>query len=429
MRSYVLFLLLALELAACSKSAPEHDARLESTDGKVVVKYAGKTAPVPASDLGHGGATVSVVRDESGKRLAYPLPGGGSRIVYVVGDGLFLGPTGPAVRGGGQNDFSSAPSLDDALGPIFENADGRRAQAVAEVKKEKGDGGVARMLGSAAHVEDPAWDDAFAALPDSARTEVKKRLAVSLEPGSPPGGLARAVRFAALDDKSRAPSFAARVHELVDPMREPRANAVLLRALAKMDPALGVGVGCDVLHKKVADEVLVEAAAIAVARGGGDCDAIEAALGDDTCAPWFRCSSGKPLDGREATRQDEPLCTKEELASAIDKELERKPEDVMSGARGTRTSMFAFAALLAKDRVPATFLTAHARRRYAIVQAKEPACDTGMTPSTPCRCEETVLRDWACRHRESQTASVGVCRFDIDDKAKKIQNVVATLPP
>lgn len=422
MRSRLLVLFLALGLAGCPKSSPESDARLESSSGKVVVAYGGKTAFVPTTDLGHGGPRVPVTRDANGKRLAYPIATGGSRFVYVVGDGLFLGPTGSA-------DVAAAPSLADALGAIFENAEGRRAQAVAEVKKEKGEGGVARMLGSAAHVDDPAWDDAFAALSDSAKTELKKRLAVSLEPGSPPGGLPRAVRFAALDDKSRAPSFAARVRELADPMREPRANAVLLRALAKIDPERAVGVGCDVLHKKPADDVLVEAAAIAVARGGGDCDVMEAALGDDACAPWFRCANGKPLDGRETTRQDEPLCTKDELAAAIDRELERRPEDVMAGSSGTRTGLFAFAALVAKDRVPATFLAAHARRRYAVAQPREPSCDTGMTPGSACHCEETVLRDWACRHRESQVASVGVCRFEIDDKAKRIQNVVATLPP
>ncbi len=429
MRSHVLALSFALALSACSKPAPGSDAKLESDGGKVVVAYAGKTAPVPTNDLGHGGPRVPVVRDESGKRLAYPLPGGGARIVYVVGDGLFLGPSGPAVRGGGQTDFSAAPSLDDALGAIFENAEGRRALAVGEVKKEKGDAGVARMLGAAAHVDDPAWDEAFAALPDAAKEDVKKRLAASLEPGSPPGGIARAVRFAALDDGARAPVLAARIHELVAQGREPRATAVLLRAVAKSDPARAAGVGCDVLHAKPADDVLVEAAAIAVARGGGDCDVIEAALGDDACAPWFRCASGKPLDGREATKQDEPLCTKQELASAIDGELARTPDDVMRAASGTRTGLFAFAALAAKDRVPAAFASAHARRRYAVAQPKDPACDGAMTPGTPCRCEETVLRDWACRHRESQVASVGVCRFEIDDKTKKIQNVVATLPP
>lgn len=423
-------LVLALALAGCPKSNPGPEARLEPAGGSIVVAYAGKTAKVPTEDLGHGGAHVPVAVDDAHKRLAYPLPGGGARFVYVVGDDLFLGPKGPAVRGGGATDFSSAPALEDALAAIFDNAEGRRKEAVAAVKKELGDAGVAKMLAAAAHVDDPAWDDAFAALDADAQKELKRRLAVSLEPGSPPGGLSRAVRLVSLDDPSiGAASLDARIHELTKAGREPRANAVLLRALARLDPARAAVVGCDVLYAKPADDVLVEAAALAVAKGEGECGAIEAALGDDACAPWFRCAAGKPLDGRKATSQDEPLCTKADLAGELDRELERRPDDVMAGAAGTRTSLFAYAALVAKDRVPPSFVAAHARRRFQVVQPKDPACDTGMTPGTPCRCEESVLRDWACRHRESQIASVGVCRFEIDDKDKKIRAVVATLPP
>jgi hypothetical protein len=39
------------------------------------------------------------------------------------------------------------------------------------------------------------------------------------------------------------------------------------------------------------------------------------------------------------------------------------------------------------------------------------------------------VRDGACRHPESATVSVGVCKVDVDDKQKKLLNVVAALPP
>src|SRR5205085_9375008 len=128
-------------------------------------------------------------------------------------------------------------------------------------------GGDAKLPGAAAHVQAPAWDDAFAKLPEGARSDLKKRLARALEPGEPPAGVARAVRFAALDDKSHAKGWAGRVRELLDGVREPAASAVLVRAVAKADPAEGAALGCDVLARKpitkdandvAAREVLVE---------------------------------------------------------------------------------------------------------------------------------------------------------------------------
>jgi hypothetical protein len=438
-RIHTAVIAITLALVGCPKEQPTSDARLESSDGAgIVVAYAGKSAPVPVSDLGHGGPRVPVVRDGQGKRLAYPLPGGGSRIVYVVGDSLFLGPSSAAVRGGGTNDFSNAPTLEFALGAIFENAGARRALAVSEVKKELGDSGLAKMLADSAHVDDPEWDKAFAQLSGAARADLEKQLTRALEPGSPPGGLTRAVRFASLDDKSRAGAWAKKVRELLDPLKEPAAAAVLVRAIAKLDPGEGASLGCDVLHKKIvtkdasdamARESLVEAAAIAVAHGKSECAAAVDALGENWCLSYFRCAKGKPLTGGETTNQDEPLCTAAELAQILASELERKPDDVMEAKTGTRAPLFAYAALAAKNRLPAAFTTAHERRRFALTQPKDPLCESGVTPGTACRCPEPVIRDGACRHRESATVSVGVCRFDVDDKQKKITNVVATLPP
>ena len=54
----------------------------------------------------------------------------------------------------------------------------------------------------------------------------------------------------------------------------------------------------------------------------------------------------------------------------------------------------------------------------------------GNAPGTACHCEEAIVRDQACRHPEgTTTVSVGVCKFGIDDKQKKLFNVVATAPP
>src|SRR5690606_12016656 len=151
--------------------------------------------------------------------------------------------------------------------------------------------------------------------------------------------------------------------------------------------------------------------ALAVARGRGDCSALVDALGDDWCVPWLRCADGKPLTGNETTKQDEPLCTPDELAKAIDAGLARTPDDVVAAATGTRTAMFAYAAL-APARLPPAFLAAHERRRFPLTQPKEPHCESGVSPGAPCHCDEPVIRDGACRHRESAIVSVGVCRFD-----------------
>ncbi|HSO31299.1 MAG TPA: hypothetical protein VLT33_02250, partial [Labilithrix sp.] len=133
--------------------------------------------------------------------------------------------------------------------------------------------------------------------------------------------------------------------------------------------------------------------------------------------------------GRETSKQDEPLCTKEQIATAAAKELERAPADVLGLTSAARPQLFAFAVLAATDKVPAAFVAAHAHRRYPLTQPAEPPCESGGAPGTPCHCDEAVIRDQACRHPDSKTVSVGVCRFDIDEKAKKLVNVVVTAPP
>ncbi len=384
-----------------------------------------------------------VMQDERHERFAFLRANGDVRFVYLVAGSAYLGPVLKAPI-----DFRAAPDRDHALGELFEINAERRAQLVADVAKQLGQAGVARMLVDGAGVDDPTWDDAFGKLPDLNVAEVKSGLATQLEPGKPSSGLKHAVRLLPLRKPVRAPVLAARIRELAETVREPGASAVMLRALAAIDKSRGATVGCEVLGKKplaVANakgtpaeidvpgrELLVEAALLSIANaaaGGAECPHVAAQLGDDVCVPSFRCNDAGPLTGREATKQDEPLCSNEQLTQAIAKDLARPAGDVLAASGGVRPQLFAFATLAMAGKIPASVTNAHARRRYALTQPKEPECDNTLSPGTACHCEEAILRDQACRNPEGKSVSVGVCKFEIDDKQKKISNVVATPPP
>lgn len=288
------------------------------------------------------------------------------------------------------------------------------------------------------------WDDAYAKLSDPEKEEVKKGLASYLEKGKPTAGLGRVAALVPLRDASKKDVLAARVKELVDPMREPRANAVLLRALATLDKAQAGTIGCDILNKSPLDpanakgtpeeidrtgrESLVESALVAIVNAGAACSKAETVLAEEPCQTWVRCNAEGPLSPAVASKQDEPLCTKQEIEKAAAAELERAPADVLSVSKGVRPELFALGALLQTDKVPAKFTSAHARRRYEVVQKATPECDA-VAIGAPCHCDEAMLRDQTCRHPESQQVSIGLCKWDVDDKAKKITNVVMTPPP
>lgn len=444
-RALRLSLALALALGACrdSSSSPGGSpaaAEIRWHDGGPPDFAAGdRVMPLPSGELAEA-ARPTITQDAQARRFAYPLASGESRLVYVVAGNVYLGPRAKAPL-----DFATAPDLDHALGALFENAGDRREKLVADVRKQKGEGGVSRLLVDGAYVEGREWDDAYAKLPEANAAEVKSGLAALLEKGKPTAGLRRAVAIVPLREPSRAPALAARIRELADPIREPRAAAVMLRALAVADKAQASTVACEVLDRKPLDlkaakgtpqetdapgrEALAEAALLAIAASGSDCKHVPELLGEDRCTPSFRCSAVGPLDGREASRQDEPLCTKEQLGAAVTRDLERSPADVLGLASGSRPNLFAFAALESAGKVPPAFVAAHARRRYPLVQPAEPACETGGPPGSPCHCDEATIRDQICRHPESKTVSVGVCKFEIDDKLKKLFNVVATAPP
>jgi hypothetical protein len=439
-------LALGLGLGACRDSSSSSSsggsassATIRWRDGGADLLLADRALVVPRGELAEG-AHPTVTGDGTGKRLAYATASGDVRLVYVVGGALYLGPTARPPL-----DLRAAPDLDHALGALFVNAGDRRAELVADVTKDKGEAGVARMLADGAAVESAAWDEAYKRLTEPGAAEVKTRLAALLERGAPSAGLRRAVALVSLREPARAPALAARVRELTEPVKEPRATAVMLRALAALDKASASTIACEVLGRAPLDvanvkgppeeidrpgrAALVEASLLAIAAAGASCSHVAALLGEDHCLPSFRCGEGGPLSGREPSRQDEPLCAKAELEAAIKRELERAPLDVLALTGGARPALFAFAALAGEGKLPPLFAVAHARRRYALVQPKEPACESATTPGTPCRCDEAVVRDGACRHPESATVSVGVCKVEIDDKQKKLLNVVATLPP
>ena len=211
---------------------------------------------------------------------------------------------------------------------------------------------------------------------------------------------------------------------------------MLLRAVIANDKQAAAEIGCEVLAKRAAgagDDAmasLVEAATLAIAAADATCPnpkLVESVLADP-CVPYYRCGAAGPVSWSDTSKQDEPLCSKAELAKAIASEIERSPRDVLDGGT-TRPGLFAYASLLSKDRVPAAFVNAHARRRYALTQPAEPPCDSELAPSTACHCEEATLRLYACKQPEARNVHIGVCRFDVDDKQKKIHNVVATPPP
>jgi len=433
----VLALALGVGDSACrdasSSAAPGEVRWLDGGGAELAIGSA--TVALPPGELA-AQARPKVNHDEAGKRYALTTATGEARTAYVVGGNVYLGPMSKS------SDAKSAPDTTSALGALFANAGDRSAQLVADVGKDMGEAGVVRLLVDGAASPRREWDDAYAKLPEGRAAEVRAGLAPLLERGRPTAGLRRAVALLPLKD---AALLAGRVRELLEPVREPRAAAVMLRAVTAIDKAQGAALGCEVVSKMPFDknlagdppevfdhagrEALVEAATLAVAAAGLDCPKVQAALGDDVCVPTFRCGPNGPLDGSGESKQDEPLCTKADIDAQITRELARTAADVLTSARGTRKELFAYGALLATDKLPPAFAIAHGRRRYAVVQPKEPACDTGMSPGTSCHCDEAMLRDQACRHQEAKAVSVGICKFEIDDKTKKLTNVVAALPP
>lgn len=447
------WLVVALVLLGCPSKDPAKSgeagqrasaATVTWTDaGMAELDAFGVRVPMPAGDLAPA-AHPSITEDDAKKRLAVPMANGEARLVYKVGDAWFVGGTTKVPV-----DMRSAPSLDDAYGTILEKAPKETAQRVFLEAKKGGDDAMVKLLLGAADVDVPAWDVAYASLPEPSKEQVKNALARTLETGGPTRGMRRAVTILPLRAPDGKPvrNFGARARELTShEIREPRAVAALLRTMAAepKEHAADLGFACVLLDRvkkstsadAQGNEALIDAAGFFVATAtiasGFEkvpCSQLESLLGDDLCQPFFRCGPNGLLSGTETTLQDEPLCTKEQLAKALAQELDRSPKDVVAITNGTRPSYYAFATMTAGGRLPKPFLDAHARRQFAITQPKEPSCEGGgVTPNTPCHADEATLRYFACAH-EPGAVHVGLTRFKVDEKTKKISEVSASLPP
>lgn len=384
---------------------------------------------VPPGDL-RLGATPPVDHDEAGTRFSYVMEGDKIRLVYLVGENLYVAPPG-AVHA------AKAPPLGEELGALFEAAGDKRARLVADVRATLGEEGLAKMLASGADVDAPEWASTYASLPPPRAAEVQRALATSLEPGKPTRGIRRAVALVPLAELAKTPGFATRVAEEKTQLEAPRAAGVMLRALARADAPRAAEIACAALGRAKASggedpeghAILVEGASLAIAHAGATCAAIAPVLLENACSASVRCGPNGPLGPRDASKQDEPLCTKEQLAAAVEQELARPPTEVAAGTSGTRVALFAYAALAKSEKeLPEAFVRAHARRRYPLTQPESPPCDAVAT-GEKCHCEEAVVRDQACRNEGGGLVRVGLCAFQVDDKQKRIRDVVASPPP
>lgn len=399
---------LCLALAACHADGKASDAKIANG----TLTLGDRSVKVPDASEG------SVTRDDAGNRLAYPTKDGPARIVYVIGDGLYLGPT--VAR---PVDFTAVPDLEHAFGPLFDGAGPRRGDLVHAVQKARGNAGVVSLLVAAAFVDDPAWE---AARKDITGTDLKNlggMLASGLEPGRSPLQVRRAAETVDLTHPALLKLEAERAKDPLVQGKEPRTAAVLLRATIANDKDAASKIGCDILGGKATSAPLREAAALACT----DPAVLAAALAKNGCVPFVRCKDGKPLGWASSTKQDEPLCTSAELAPLLAAELAKPPQSAFDEATG-EPELIEYATLAAKGQVPDSFVLAHARRQYKLTQIDKPSCD-GVTVGAACHCDEATIRNNACLSPQSATVSVGQCRFQVDDAAKTIDKVVATTPP
>ncbi len=447
---------LSAALAGCGSCGDKKgplSGEVRAVDGGAELAVGDVTLTLPPDDVAAVGKAVT--SDPRGGRVAFDVGAGDARVVHVIGKGAFLG-----ARVKAPVEWSRVPETATALGELFElagprcragdtcEASPRRAQLVEAVKGEMKERGVVTLLVSGAHVFAPEWDATFGALAAPQADEVRAALAATLEPGKPYGGVARAAMLLPLTEAPHAGKLAARIADLsgVDapastPLREARAVGALLRALAKVDAKAAGPLACRVLGQKPLEPpkvsggevdlapraMLVEAALLAIAKVGAKCEHV-AALVSDPCAPALRCAKGKPLTGHETSDQTEPLCTKDELAPAVEAELARPAKDVLLQSSASPPDAWAFAALVAAGAVPEAITLAHDRRRYALTQPKSPECDLSLGEGTPCHCDEATLRDQACR-QGGEHLHVAFCKFTADDKKKTLTGVVAASPP
>lgn len=315
------------------------------------------------------------------------------------------------------------------------------AAVLGLVRASKGKTGVANVLVKAAAVEGKTWEARLASLSDDEKAELTKGLEGAIMDGSgSPEVVSRAV---AVVDVASLPveKLMARVEPVVT-AKEPEGSlgaSVLLRVLAhKKSPGAGK-LACQGLagaaHAWKLDEpqptrhLLLDAMLMAIANEGVDCPAVDALVLEEPCASTLRCGANGPVLPNETSDQREPLCSAEALKKAVEAELARGAKDTVADGHPGRTSAWAFAAHKLGKRPPLAEVEAHhARRLYAVAQAKTPDCDTLSEVGKVCRASEPVLRDQACRNAGA-TVSVGTLKFRVSDEKKTISDVETAPPP
>ncbi len=255
--------------------------------------------------------------------------------------------------------------------------------------------------------------------------------------GSPPDALLEAVKTTDLTKPEVRAALPARLKELAPDGKQPRAASVMLRAVANGDAKAGAALGCELLDRlptlpaKDPDlQLFVDSALLAVANGKGTCvEAVKKRLGIDRCLQSIRCTKdGARIGLGAATDQREPLCTAEDMAKEVTRDLARTKEQLLEDKPTYQTERFAFAALRAANAVPDEMDKAHARRQYVLKQADKPECGMGVPLGTPCHCDEAALRDQVCRN-DTTTIAFSFCRIEVNDAKKELGNVVMSTPP
>ncbi len=415
--------LVLLLLSACHEEAtkPASQAQIVESASDAGVRdelvFSGKKLLLPDVDKD------TTKRDTAtdATRAAYRTRTGAYRVVYVVGDALLLGGTQPT------SDLTKAPDFDHALNAIFEADPERRVELVGTIRKIQGEDGVVKLLVATVGTPDLLWDATVNKLLPAQLPALRDGLAVALEPGQPMIALVRAAKLVDLSD----PKFAKVVNDHVRDTKlakeQPLVAASFLRAFVKSNAAEGAKVACEVIARPLPkvneDAALVDAAFFAVGDGAA-CPGVDAAaeayLKETMCQPSLRCDANGPLGYSTTTKQDEPVCTAAQIKAAKDEQ--------------GRGPLFAYGLLLAHGKVPDAFGKGHERRRYAIDQKAEPHCDnidqragdiTTLPQGTACHCEDVQLRFHACRVVDEGPTQFGICRFVVNDKAKKILSVTA----
>jgi hypothetical protein len=413
----------------CRDGGSPSEAKISVTGREASIAIADHRWRIPAEDLGRD--VPPVVQDASGRRLAYATASAAARVLYRVGEGIFVG---PLMRP--PFDFRATPDLDHVLGPLYEQAGKSRPELLREMARERGPAGATQLLAASSYVDEPSWEEAALRLSPDERRALAEGLARGLEPNEPAPMLRRAVRFIDLTEPSRRHLVVARAADPSAWDAEPASAAVLLRALIPTSPKEASRIGCDVLKRlpdaqASASSMLAEAALLAVLAQGADCAGervVERLLASEPCLPYYRCNDEGPLSWNSTTDQTEPLCSRPQVDKEIAAELARPKSAVVDASVG-RAGLFAYALAQRRGHILAGFERAHARRRYPITQVAEPRCDAHVAPNAACRCEETTIRARACTTKDQgPTTSSGYCGFEIDDAQQKIKDVVRATP-